>query len=303
MLKKDVPLHYHFSLIKFELAIAVLVAFAAIAAHALLENKIITIPISVVTILVAAMAIVVILRANQAQKRWQEASAIWGDIVGNSRTFARQIIHLHESWTTGKDTAYEDFRRRCIKRHIAWCYTLVAQLRGTGPMHDSAEYLDETEIEFLESHSNKAVGLLVMQAVAISQAHGQRWLNSYQQVSVDETLRKLSVCQSACERIKNSVMPRAQSIFTNFFLYLLMLLLPFSLIVHMGPAGLVAAVIIVSVFFLVEKITLSMQRPFDHLESDVPMTLLTRTIENDVYQTLGEEYDAKSIKSDDYCLM
>lgn len=51
-----------------------------------------SLPFSIAAILGSALAIFLAFRNNNAYNRWWEARTIWGNILNNSRIFARQII-------------------------------------------------------------------------------------------------------------------------------------------------------------------------------------------------------------------
>lgn len=127
LLKNHIPFAYIFGKIKTEL---LLITLYAIVIAVLYENYHITrisIPIAVPTILGTIISLLLGFRSNQAYDRWWEARHIWGAIVNDSRTLARQAI----SFTSN---LYEDeniirFRHRIINRQIAWNYALGQSLR------------------------------------------------------------------------------------------------------------------------------------------------------------------------------
>ena len=54
----------------------------------------VSIPVAIPAMLGTALSILLAFRTNSAYDRWWEARKIWGAIVNDSRTFARQVISL-----------------------------------------------------------------------------------------------------------------------------------------------------------------------------------------------------------------
>lgn len=68
------------------------------------------------------------------------------------------------------------------------------------------------------------------------------------------------------------------------------ILLPFALIDVFGIMLYIPAMIaIASVFFLIEKMAIHLQDPFENKPTDTPMTTICATIERDLKQVIDEE--------------
>jgi putative membrane protein len=193
------------------------------------------------------------------------------------------------------DNSYDNedrsaLRERIIKRQIAWCYSLSKHLRGqnahetlTNLVSDEEKQavlrLDNTPMALLEQHGNDLRLLLRL-----------GWVNEYQQVAMDETLNRFSNAMGACERIKNTVFPVTYSLYIHMLVILFALLMPFSLIEHFGVFQIPLVVAISASFFLIEKMAIHLQDPFENKPTDTPMTAISRKIDRDLRQLLKDEY-------------
>ena len=100
------------------------------------------------TILGTALAFFIGFNNNQAYDRWWEARKVWGEIVNDSRSWARQIIHFLKP--NGGDPLFVNtLKERMVKRHIAFLYALKSNLRKSDRTL-YREYLSEEDIAEME---------------------------------------------------------------------------------------------------------------------------------------------------------
>ena len=104
LLKKNIPFGYIFGKIRFELIIITLYALLVNLLYNNYHLTRISIPISVPTILGTVISLLLGFRSNQAYDRWWEARHIWGAIVNDSRSLARQLSR-RALWPPDKETA------------------------------------------------------------------------------------------------------------------------------------------------------------------------------------------------------
>jgi len=289
LLKKNIPFGYIFGKIKTELLFITI--YSTIVAI-LYENEHLTrisIPISVPTVMGTVISLLLGFRSNQAYDRWWEARQIWGAIVNESRTLARQTI----SFTSNlyEDEAIHHFRRNVIKRQIAWCFGLEKMLRKKIPTRDLEKWLHKKELEGLVHYDNVPVGILDLQARDIKMALDKGWINSYQHVELDRTLTRLCDAQGKCERIKNTVFPVTYSLYIHFSLLLFICLLPFGIIEYFGFFEVPLVSAIAASFLLIEKMAIHLQDPFENKPTDTPMTTISKGIEKTLNQMMAERAD------------
>jgi len=288
LLKKNIPIGYVFGKIKYEV---LFVALYGILIEVIYQNFHITsisIPMTIHTVLGTIISLLLAFRSNQAYDRWWEARIVWGAIVNDSRTLARQILSL-------MDDPYDEegitpFKHRMIRRQIAWCYALGKGLRKDDPMPLIQKFVSEEEYEFVKDYDNKHIGLIQLHARDLNNALKQGWINPYQQVEIDGTLTRLCDSMGKCERIKNTVFPATYSLYIHLALHFFILLLPFGLVELFGFLMVPVLVVLTACFFLIEKMAIHLQDPFENKPTDTPVLSISRNIERDLKQMMSEKY-------------
>lgn len=288
LLKKKIPVRYIIGKIKYEL-LGVLVY--GIVIETIYQNFHVTeisIPMTVPTVLGTIISLLLAFRSNQAYDRWWEARIIWGAIVNDSRTLARQALTLvNESIDP---VAVRRFQERFINRQVAWCYALGTGLRRENPLPFIEDHVSDRELEYLANFDNTHVGLTELHGMDLRHAYQQGWLNDFQQVEMDKTLTRLTDSMGKCERIKNTVFPSTYSLYIHMALHFFILLLPFALLDLFGFFMLPILLVIASCFFLIEKMAIHLQDPFENKPTDTPVLSISRNIERDLKQMLKEKH-------------
>lgn len=288
LLKDNIPVSYIFGKIKKEILLVTIYSVAIAVVYQLFHFTRISIPIAVPTILGTVISLLLAFKSNQAYDRWWEARILWGSIVNDSRSFTRQLLTFVD---TGVDAeAGRLFVERMAKRQISWAYSLSRHLRRKNVLGGISGYISEEDHEALKRYDNVPMALLELQAQDIRNAHKLGWLNDFQQVELDKTLTRFSNHMGGCERIKNTVFPSTYSVYIHFSLLLFIMLLPFGLIEFFGLVEIPLVIAISCSFFLIEKMAIHLQDPFENKPTDTPTTAISRTIDNDIRQMLKESY-------------
>jgi putative membrane protein len=257
-----------------------------------------------------AVAFVTGFKNNAAYARTWEARQIWGGIINTSRTWAFSV----------RDFPTVDVQRPFIERHLAWVTALRFQLRekrtweNAGrvdnrqygrffrvPEWDSdvvtelAKVLPPDELAAVKDVKNRAVALLALQSKQLAKLSAGGHLSELKFIELQRTLATLTDLQGRCERIKNFPYPRQFSTLNLFFIWILIVALPFALmpeLAKLGPhfvwATIPIATIISWVFHMIDKIGEATENPFEGAANDVPISALSRTIEIDLRLVLGD---------------
>jgi ion channel-forming bestrophin family protein len=294
LLKDNIPVSYVLGKIKTEMLVVSAYAILVAVLYQNFHFTRISIPIAVLSIVGTVLSLLLAFRSNQAYDRWWEARTLWGAIVNDSRTLARQVLSFTNNLYTGADDEY--FREQFVKRQIAWSYSLGHSLRKMPPLLGTERFLTREEIEFAKRYANKPVSLLELHAADLRMALQKGWINEYQQVEMDRTLTRLCDAMGGCERIKNTVFPATYSLYIHFSMILFISLLPFGLIEYFGLMEVPLVLAIASSLLLIEKMAIHLQDPFENKPTDTPLTSIARTIERDLRQMLKENQAAEDPK-------
>jgi ion channel-forming bestrophin family protein len=285
-----------------------------------------------------AVAFIIGFQNNATYNRLWEARMIYGAIVNSSRTWGMMV----KTYITNKhaqqllsDSELKAVHRRLIYRHIAWLTALRHQLRQprewetmdknynieykkffTVPEHeisledDIALYLSAADKEYILSKQNRAAHVISVQAEELKELLIKGLIDNFRHIELQRVLSDLYEQQGKCERIKNFPYPRQYATLNLYFVWLFVILLPFGMIPEFEKLGhymtwftIPFCVLVSWIFRTMDKIGESSENPFQAGANDIPITALSRTIEIDLREMLGETELPKSIEAKNGILM
>ena len=251
-----------------------------------------------------------------------EARQIYGSIINSSRAFG---IMVKDFVRTDNETETAIIHQAIIYRHFAWLNALRYQLREVkswenvktksynkeylqyykvpeweSNLNDELKnFLNEKELNYILSTKNRATQLIAKQSEAIKKLNQQSTISDYNYVALSNQLKDLYDQQGKCERIKNFPYPRQFSSINIYFTNLFCILLPlgfigeFSKMIEKSGEHIIwltipFSVILGWVFLVLEQIGESTENPFEGKANDIPITQISRNIEIDLREMLGE---------------
>lgn len=297
LLNKNIPALYIIHKVKYE----ALFVLALATTVSLLKNHYIEalpdIPLAITAIMGTAISILLSFKLNQSYDRWWEARKLWGSIVNDSRSFVMQL----QSLVTADEKATI---KKMALRQIAWCYALTQSLRNYNiPQVGLQKFLNEEDFAYLNKHNNKPLALMQQHREDLSRLKQQNKLELFAQLQLDSTLVRLCDAMGGAERIKNTVFPVTYRIFLHFIIYIFVVFLSISLKdVPLHFEILILLVISIG-FFLLERSATYMQDPFENKPTDTAMSTISRTIEINILQLIGEENVPQPLKPESFYSM
>jgi len=254
----------------------------------LLHNNLIKyhleIPVIIPTVLGTAIAFFIGFNNNQAYDRWWEARKVWGALVNDSRSWARELINYV---SVPGDAAKEQIVRTMILRHIAFLYALKNTLRGTKET-SYYSYLDEDAITLIDHHSNKHNALLHLQSKDLQHISEAGWIDGFRFMQLDSLLVKFSDEMGMSERIKNTVFPTTYSYLTKVFIWLFVVAIALVTSATLGVWSIFVSWLLGFVFVSTQINGMNLVNPFEHNAASIPLNQITRTIEINLLQMLNE---------------
>ncbi len=243
----------------------------------------------------SAIGIVLGFRNNSSYTRWWEARTLWGAIVNNSRSWGRQVV-TNVRWMNPeqRDTVVS-VHERLVYLQIAYVNSLRQSLRGLPPLEGLHGILSEEDLVALAPEKNVPYALQIQQGHLLRECLERDWLDSLQWSAMDATLNDLADAQGGSERIKNTPMPKQYNFFPQLFIQIYCLLLPLALVQNMGWFTPLGSTLVGFIFLALDKIGRDLEDPFDNVMYDVPLTAISRTIEINLRQTLGEKHLPEAI--------
>lgn len=236
------------------------------------------IPTVLPTLMGTALAFFIGFNNNQAYDRWWEARTIWGAIVNDSRSWARSL----EAYCMDPES-----RRIMIHRHIAFLYALKSGLRKQDdPLLE--KYLTAAELSHIQPYSNKPNAILDRQAIDLEKMQQAGSIDNFRFLGLNQLLQNFCDGMGKSERINNTVFPVTYIYFTRLFIWLFVILITMSISVTVGPWSILFGWLIGFVFHISHINGMSLMNPFEPTPSGIPLDSITRTIEINLLQTLGE---------------
>jgi len=298
---------------------ALILGIASTIFYQLLDLKWLAIPFTIIGLVGTATVFIITFRNQETYNRTWEARQIWGATISATRSWVmmcRDFVH-------NMDHAHE-----LIYRQFAWLTALRYQLRAprewetvnkdynkeykryysipemeTPLEQELAKYISQEELSSILLTKNKATQLLGLQSNALKKFREDGTLEEFRFLDMHSALREFSDHQGRNERIKNFPYPRQYVTMNGLFVKLFCVLLPFGLIEEFDKLNdhvtgflqgnmvwLVVpfSVLISWVFTSLEQVGESAENPFEGSPNDVPITQMSRTIEMDIREMLGE---------------
>ncbi|MEB3345346.1 bestrophin family ion channel [Aquimarina gracilis] len=218
-------------------------------------------------------------------------------------TSLRYALRIKKPWETlvGSKSGKEHMKTIEVKEHEL---TLQEELHG---------YLNEDEKEFVLSMTNKQVACLNMQSKHFKELKLEGLIDDFRHMEFNNIIGELFTLQGKVERIKNFPYPRQFATLNLFFIWIFMILLPFGMMHEFHEIGLnlgnhenrcfmnrlivenfvwmtvPISVVISWVFMLMEKVGDVSENPFEGTRNDVPITTISRGIEIDIREIIGDD--------------
>jgi putative membrane protein len=239
-----------------------------------------------------ALSVFLAFRNNSAYDRWWEARMLWGSLVNTARTFARQALTLVDGGPFDEEREESGALvspRALVELQIAYVHALRCHLRRQNPFPELERTLPGEVVEYLRTQRNVPAALLLVKGRILRKLYDSGRLDSFRFTALDRSLTDLCNVQGACERIKNTPLPRQYEYFPRVLVGLYCLLLPFGLVEGLRMLTPVASTLVSFIFVSLDTIGREIENPFENTVHDTPMSTLTRAIEINLRQNLGQE--------------
>lgn len=254
----------------------------------------IQIPPTMATLLGTAIAFFIGFNNNQAYVRWWEARIIWGGLVNDSRSWARNLLQ----YTVGGNSSESELlsiKRRMIFRQISFVYSLKESLRGTADPYYK-KYLDEQEKLNISHETNVSNAILTLHSKDLQKLSSSQCIDGFRFMQLNQFITAFTENMGKCERIKNTVFPTNYIYFTRLFIWALVIFTTLILSHLIGVWAILIGWIVGFVFHVAHQNGMSLMEPFDDIPFGVPLNQMSRTIEINLLQMLGENDIPEPVK-------
>lgn len=299
---------------------ALIISAIPVLLYHLMGWKLIAIPWMVVGLLGTATAFIVGFKNTQTYNRTWEARQIWGAILNSSRAWgimardfpnspdeAKTLIYRHFAWLTALRYSMRDSRTweaQALAHNIEYQqkYYIVPE-KATPLVDELSKYLTAEEVAYILTTKNKPAQILSLQSKAVKKLQQSGKIDHFQFVEMQRALRDLYDQQGRSERIKNFPYPRQFATINTVFIQIFSFLLPFGMLKDFDKlndqvGGLLQgnmvwfvipfSTLIIWMYQTLEQVGESTENPFEGSPNDVPISQMSRTIEIDLREMLGE---------------
>lgn len=270
-----------------------------------------------------AVAFVISFKNNASYERMWEARKAWGGIVNSSRAWGIMVmdyISARHAVSPVTEEELHEIREELIYRHFAWLAALRYQLREprqweTMTRRHNAEYrqkysvieqetilenelsdcMGKPEKDEILSKRNRTVHIIGRQSAQLKELLDKGLIEDFRHMEMEKVLIEFYNNQGVCERIKNFPYPRQFATLNLYFVKLFVLLVPFGMLKEFENLGehliwlsIPFSALVSWVFTTMEKIGEATENPFEGSANDIPITAMSRTIEIDLKEMLGE---------------
>lgn len=286
------------------LLVNTVVAIVVTVVHGTLFKFKITLTAIPFTLIGLPLAIFLGFRNNAAYDRYWEGRKLWGQLVADTQNFTRQCQNLiQQPKPFSASLGLTDVRVRMIYRAIAYAHALRHRLRDTREAGELNGLLREEEGRQMGQTMNSPNFLMLQMGVDLGQCVKEGRIDGCLAAVIDTTLSSMVAVGIGCERIKTTPIPFSYTLLLHRTAYLYCFLLPFGLVDSIGfmTPGVVA--IVAYTFFGLDALGDEIEEPFGLNENDLPLDTLSRTIEINLRESIGETVIPPALTPVNYCLM
>ena len=222
----------------------------------------------------------------------------------------KTMIYRHIAWLNALRHAmrssrkWEKFQAHHTNRE--WSKRIKIPEMNTSLEADLQSYLSDNELEYTLNKNNKAAAILFLQSAHLRRLKEKGYLWEFSFLELENLLEELFTLQGKSERIKNFPYPRQYATLSYYFVWIFLILLPFGLVPEFAKFGesimaqlntQVNHFVWISVpfcgavswvFHTMMRIGTVGENPFEGSANDVPISTISRGIEIDLRQLLGE---------------
>jgi len=218
-------------------------------------------------------------------------------------TSLRHALRSKKSWETTATNKSDMEHMKAIKVR-EYEHTLTEELEG---------YISEDEHNYvLDKTTNKQSACLNLQSKHFKTLKLEGLIDDFRHMEFKNMIGELFTLQGKAERIKNFPYPRQFATLNLFFVWIFVILLPFGLMHEFDEIGqslvktnsdlffynivsnnfvwltIPFSIVISWIFMLMERVGDVSENPFEGMSNDVPITTISRGIEIDIREMIGD---------------
>lgn len=214
-------------------------------------------------------------RNNAAYDRWWEARRLWGGLLADLRSLAREVEVF---------VPVEATRRAMLEGALDFIHAHRINLRGL-PVEEAGR----EGVAALAGAAHPPCAVMDRMGALVAEAHREEAVDGFGARALTTRLGAIALQQAGCERIANSPLPFVYSLLIYRTTYLYCLLLPFALTDATGWATPLFVAVVGYMFLGLAEVTEELSHPFAASQNGIAMDAICRAAEISLAPHLGQE--------------
>lgn len=251
------------------------------------------------TLVGVALSIFLGFRNNTGYDRFWEGRKLWGMLVNVSRSMTRQLLTLigprmsdardDHRVAAGEHEELAGVRHQLVYMLIAYVHAVRHHLRDEDALADLEGLLPPELHRSLAGEVNRPIAILQWMGDRLRGLYDRGWIHPLHLTVLEGSLTQLTDIQGACERIKSTPIPASYTVLMHRIVALYCLGLPFGIVDSVGVLTPVVVAIVAYAFYGLDAVGTEVEDPFGLDPNDLPLSALSRMIEINLRQRLGEQ--------------
>jgi putative membrane protein len=232
-------------------------------------------------------------RNNTSYDRFWEGRRLWGAMVNDARSYTRLVLNLLAVDATPQadreSSALRTLQTRLVYRMMGYVHALRMHLRGE--THDLAPlepFLPPGETHDLAREHNVPIAMLDAISRDLQSARRRGWMRERDVWLFESKLNDITNVQGGCERIRATPIPYSYTLLIHGIVAAYCFALPFGVVASAGRVTPLVVVLIAYAFLGLDAVGDEIEDPFGTDDNDLPLSTLSRMIEVNLRQRLGE---------------
>jgi ion channel-forming bestrophin family protein len=225
------------------------------------------------------ISLLLVFRTNTAYDRWWEGRKLWGSLTNNSRNLALKLKAIL------KDEEDRAFFKITIPSYAAALRDHLRREQTRIELFDPVTKKSRKKIEIDESkHIPNQIAGIMYNKIKELQDDGK--ISGYDLMYLNTELQSFTDICGACERIRNTPIPYAYSMFIKKFIFFYVTTLPVGYVFSLGYYVIPVVVFIFYVLASLELIAEEIEEPFGRDSNDLPVNRMAVSIQKHVEEIL-----------------
>lgn len=222
------------------------------------------------------LGLFLVFRTNTAYDRWWEGRKMWGALVNNTRNLAFKV-----------DAFLIDKNQKIYVRDLitSYVFAMKEHLRE-GVIFEEISYLPKEDLDKMKDSEHRPNYLAAQIYKELNKAYQKKEISGEQLYLLDKETKSFTDIIGACERIKNTPIPFAYSVYIKMFILIYVVTLPFAFMDHFHFLSVPITMIISYILVSIELIGEEIEDPFGRDQNDLPTDELSEKIFNNLREII-----------------